>query len=197
MPLLLFLALLLAGTGAAQPATESLLYEVYKGSEPIGELRAFRRVENGHTYYRMSSAVTFRVLFEVRLNYLLESTFKNGRLTHSLTHNEMNDRERDRGKVEWQGNRYLVTLNDDDPHPLQHAGIVHNMATIYYEEPQGAIQVYSEKFGVHVPMVPVSAHYFEMVLPDGQKNYYRYEAGRCVEVTCHHTLSTIYFRLRD
>ncbi|MGB3618118.1 MAG: DUF6134 family protein [Catalinimonas sp.] len=194
--LCLLLAAVLGGPSVCR--AQALLYDVYKGDDHIGQLHALRRQEGTQTHYLMSSAVKFRVLFEVRLDFRSESTFDGSYLRRSFTRNQLNDRERDRSVVTRKGDGYEVARDDDDVVSLTHPGIEHNMSTIYYQEPAGLSRIFSDKLGAFAVLTPVAPHEYEMVLPDGQVNYFRYdEQGRCVEVECRHSLSTIYFRLRQ
>ncbi|WP_143017138.1 DUF6134 family protein [Catalinimonas alkaloidigena] len=175
---------------------QQLIYDVVKGDKVIGQLRSNRHGGPEQVAYLMESTVTFRVIFEVQVDYFLECSFKDGKLVKSVTRNLVNDDVRNQSQVFWNGSQYKVVC-DDDTRMLDHPGIRHNMASIYYEEPQHITQVFSERYGEFLPLRNVRAGLYEMTLPDGQVNLYQYEDGVCTEVTVQNRLATIYFRLRE
>ena len=175
---------------------QQLRYDVVKGDKVIGQLYSNRRRDADEVYYLMESSVTFRVIFEIQIDYFLECSFQDGKLVKSVTRNLVNDDVRNQSQVQRSGNQYEIVC-DDNTWMLNHPGIEHNMASIYYEEPRQVTKVFSERYGEFLSLRNLRTGLYEMTLPDGQVNLYKYEEGVCTEVTVQNRLATVYFRLRE
>ncbi|MES2731312.1 MAG: DUF6134 family protein [Bacteroidota bacterium] len=169
-------------------------YDVFLNDKLIGGLDIKRNTKDGLTYYLMRSDVNFRFLFKMTLNYTFETTYQNEMLIAGTTQNVMNDNVKSSSKVTWNGNHYLLQV-DNDRSVLKNKRINYSMVSLYFQEPRQIAQVFSERYARFLPIKPLSDHRYELVMPDGKKNYYSYVNGICQSVEVNHTFGKIIFKL--
>ncbi|WP_298740983.1 DUF6134 family protein [uncultured Chitinophaga sp.] len=89
------------------------------------------------------------------------------------------------------GTRYMIDL-EGDKSTLDNVQIRHSVSDLYFTEPQQVTSVYSETLGKLLSIKPLGNGAYELSLPEGKKNIYRYQKGALVEVEVNHTLGKAY-----
>lgn len=85
------------------------------------------------------------------------------------------------------GSRYMIDL-EGDKSTLDNVEIQHSVSDLYFTEPRQVTSIYSETLGKLLSIKPLGNGAYELSLPEGKKNIYRYQKGALVEVEVNHTL---------
>ena len=173
---------------------QKLTYKIFLNKDMIGTLVATRDIQTDHVNYVMQSSMTVHKIINVDVEYSLKSSFSHGKLIQSTAYQKINKKIQTNTLTQWDGAQYNIKTKDDNL-VIKNKVINNNMCSIYYYEPIGISQVYSDAFGKFLPVKPVAAHRYEVVLPDGKKNYYNYSSGICYLVETDQLFSKIIFRL--
>ena len=91
---------------------------------------------------------------------------------------------------------YHISLLND-PQKVITKPITYSMVSLYFKEPKGVDMVYSERYGEFLDIDKLEDHRYRLYLPDGREIVYNYENGNCVEIEVDHSLTTLYFKLRE
>jgi hypothetical protein len=67
---------------------------------------------------------------------------------------------------------------------------------LYYHEPIGKKLIWSDSFGKFLPIRLSGNHRYELILPDGKKNFYTYNYGICSMVETEQFFTKLIFRLK-
>ncbi|WP_424962859.1 DUF6134 family protein [Ekhidna sp.] len=159
--------------------SQTLHYEVIKGSKKLGDMTVYRQQSENGVKYEINSEVTFRILFSFTVNYESTSEYQYGKLINEYTHNKLNGNTQKKSTIWFDGEKYTLDLNGSRTNfkpPIKYS-----VATIYYEEPKDGQKVFSPQFGDYLAFEKVGDHVYEMESPDGT-NIYTYTNGICSEV---------------
>lgn len=85
------------------------------------------------------------------------------------------------------GSRYMIDL-EGTKSTLDNVEIQHSVSDLYFTEPRQFTSVYSETLGKLLTIRPLGNGAYELSLPEGKKNIYRYQKGTLVEVEVNHML---------
>jgi hypothetical protein len=85
------------------------------------------------------------------------------------------------------GSRYTIDL-EGTKSTLDNVEIQHSVSDLYFTEPRQITSVYSETLGKLLTIRPLGNGAYELSLPEGKKNIYRYQKGALVEVEVNHML---------
>lgn len=85
------------------------------------------------------------------------------------------------------GSRYMIDL-EGTKSTLDNVEIQHSVSDLYFTEPRQFTSVYSETLGKLLTIRPLGNGAYELSLPEGKKNIYRYQKGALVEVEVNHML---------
>lgn len=185
---------LLALASVLSLQAQQLKYDVYLNEKKVGLLEAKRTAKDGIAQYLIQSNVNFRMMFKLNLNHTFESTYQNDMLIKASTRSMMNDNVKATSKVTWNGTFYQLEVKDEHS-VLKNSRIIYSMVLLYFREPRQITQVFSERYGVFLTIKPLAEHRYELLMPDGKKNYYSYRNGVCYLVEVQHTVGQIVFKL--
>lgn len=88
-------------------------------------------------------------------------------------------------------NKYSITKRDGKSYSINHNGersvlnntdIIHTVAELYFFEPHHITSIFSELQGAFLPLRSLGDGLYELTLPEGKKNVYKYEKGTLVQV---------------
>lgn len=116
-----------------------------------------------------------------------ESHFQKGVLLHSISLNYGNDQLKEKTITrQVDEKRYEVTFFGENSKKRSMVYLTGDIAltvtTLYYAEPVGHKQVYSERYGKLCLLKRLAAGSYELLFPDGKKSIYNYQKGICSEV---------------
>ncbi|MDQ3537071.1 MAG: hypothetical protein M3421_15750 [Bacteroidota bacterium] len=175
---------------------QELNYTILWKNDSIGFLKANRGPSNNFVKYNIQSDVSVRFLAKVDMVYKFENIYSNGVLVKGTSSNFVNDKKRSFTLIKWDGKNYTAQVDDDEV-SVPNKPIKFSMTSLYYKEPIGLNEIFSERFAVYCAINEISPHKYELTLPNGKKNYYTYKDGICTLVEVNHAIATFYFKLQD
>lgn len=188
---LFIIAILISGSLAAQ----NIRYNVVKGSKTIGSMD-INRIQNGNSVrYDIKNDVEFTLLFSFTSVYWLSETFENGLLQKGDSHNLFNGRKQKYTNVERVDGKYYVS-EDGVRSYITSKDVSYTVSNLYFTEPVGITEVFSQWFGKYLTMKKIGDHFYEMTSPDGV-NTYKYKDGICTEVKVSRDFATFYFKIQE
>lgn len=116
-----------------------------------------------------------------------ESHFRKGVLIHSTSLNYGNDQLKEKTVTrQVDDKRYEAVFSGENSKKRSAVNINGDIAltvtSLYYEEPIGHKQVYSERYGKICTLKRLAEGRYELQFPDGKKSIYNYQKGICREV---------------
>ena len=172
-----------------------LHYEVLRKGKVIGYLDAMKKDNGSIVEYSMESNVKISLLMDFALYSKVFGSFNNGILTSGSIIRRVNGKDKANSKITWQNDRYLI--QDKDESIELREKITYTTACLMHEEPVNLQRIFSENYKRFIPIKLVKPHQYELLLPDGNRNFYTYANGICVSAEVNTTLSTAYFRLKN
>jgi hypothetical protein len=179
-----------------QLSAQELSYDIIWKGDSIGFLTATKKPVKNVTRYQIDSQASIRFIAKVDLDYYFENIFSNGVLVKGISKHSMNNKLKSSSSIKWDGNRYFATVDDQEVN-LDKKAVKTSMTSMYYQEPVGLKEIFSERYAVYCSIEPVGPNKYELTLPNGKKNYYTYEGGICTLVEVNHPMATFYFKLRQ
>jgi len=161
-------------------ASVEFVYEISVGSKSIGELHAVRRQQADSTVYLVTSDIDAQVGFHVVQDYRLESVYRNGILERSEIYNVINDKIRADTKIFREGESYIALKGGSKV--LDQGPVEYSIARMFFSEPEGFRQVFSENFAEDIECNPEESDWLTkycLRLPDRTKVMYYYDEGIC------------------
>jgi len=175
------IVLLLTSTGTGTKI-QKFEYEVIVYNRIIGTFSASKTDLNQQSVYRLQTNISTRIIKKIDYDFAMMSSYEDSKLIHSDLKNYMNKELRKSSTVDFDGSKYLIKTENET---LTHNEMVvyYSSASLYFEEPIGRKFLFSENYGINLPISEVSAHKYMVKLPNGDKNYYEYLNGEvvCVE----------------
>lgn len=178
-------------------ATEqTLTYVILLSDDVIGNMTVKRfQQSSDRSEYLVESHINVQKIVAMDIDYRINSVFENGKLMHSTVVQTANNKIHTNTKTEWDGNFYRIT-SLEGKHAIRERLIEHNLTTLYYYEPVGMKVIWSDSFGKFLTIKLCGNHRYELILPDGKKNFYTYNYGICSSVESEQFFSKLTFRLK-
>ena len=181
--------------GASSNGLQPLHYDIVFNDNPIGRLAVTATATGTGVRYRADGLVVVHLLGEKSMKTLIISTYRDNTLTESSFLDKLNGKTKHDSRVIREGTGYRIQVNEDLSR-LANRRISYSTSSLYYQEPVGMKEVFSERHGQFCRLSPLGNHTYELVQPDGRKNRYRYVDGVCQEVEVNQRFFKFYFRLR-
>jgi hypothetical protein len=182
--ILLFIAT--AVSGQTNATVHQLKYAVMRNGAEIGWICLSKSEADNQSTIRLTSEVSVRLLFKFTVKANEQAEFSNGKLVHSYIYRKMNGNVKADRHTRFTGNGYEVS-DPSGKKELNLNYVNYNMNCLYFQEPVGIAQVYSDNFQQFVPIEKKPEGYYIVKLPDGNSNQYYYKNGVCVAVHVNHT----------
>jgi hypothetical protein len=179
------------GIYSHQASGSILHYEVKVGFIGSGRL-SVERIFHGINDYSLKIEGDVKIPFK-KIRYYTLSRFVESRLSNSDVTKHINDELKDKTTVRLQQSVYHIQI-DDKKSQLKDE-VSYTVAQLYYREPKGIEQIFSEKFGAFCPMISKSQGVYELRLPDGIRSEYHYAHGICTYVRTRLMGQTVEFKL--
>ena len=184
------MVLLLLAMGCTIPAhtqTKHFTYNIRQNGKAVGTLHVKEATAKGKVSYHAQSHVQTRFLISFDIKAVEEAHFENNILVASSIRRTMNGSEKKDQSILLQGNRYVVT-NDNEKEVMSIYPIRHTLLTLYLNEPIHYTQIFSDVFKRLLPVQKIAAHHYKVHFPDGNYNEFFYQRGVCTKIIIHNTL---------
>ena len=192
---LLLVMLILPLLLLAQPKTA---YSVKLAGKKIGEI-TISKIHNGNIdTIEVNSEVNFKVLWS---KYFRQTTsivtFKNNGLTSSYTNIRLDHELEDSTALILTKNKYQGYRYPNEQVELADLSISYSSVKLYFEEPVGKSEIFSERFLANCPIKVIGEGKYRLYLPNGKQNTYTYVNGELIEVFVDRTWFNIRFCKED
>lgn len=175
-----------------------LIYDVYSDDKHIGEIQAVLRADGSTRFYEMKTKVEYRVLFKtMQFDNLIASQYHGEVLSEASSTDHLNEKLRSQNRVLRTREGYQVQEDDKKASTLTVPTIRHCLASIYFTEPKGISQVFSQRLAALIPIREVAPHKYAVELSSSKTNYYYFKNGICTEVEVNHWFDDFHFKLRQ
>jgi len=161
-------------------------FEIRLGSHAVGTVEARCNVNGNARHMEIKSKLETRFISKFTDIYC---DYSNNVLVQSRVTRSSGKNSDDSKNITTQreGNRYLINV-EGEKSALNNIEIQHSVSDLYFTEPKQVSRVYSETLGRFLALKATGNGEYELSLPDGKKNYYRYQKGALREVEVNHTL---------
>lgn len=120
-------------------------YKVESSDKLVGRIAATRSVDGDYVQYDVTSTVAMTILFEIKVEYKLQATYKNDVLVSSSATVYLNGRTQSDMNCERTGDHY--TLLSDGHTTRIYEDIKWSSAKLYFTKPDDVRKVFSETDG--------------------------------------------------
>lgn len=174
--------------------TYQLRYDVIRNDKVIGYVNSVKTEKNNTTEYILESNVAVDMLFEMKIYSRISGIFSNGQLTDGKILRRINGKDKANARFVWVRDKYFIQ-EDKKTREFKNK-IFYTTACLMHREPYNMKQIFSENFQKFIDVTETAPHHYTLHLPDGNKNFYRYENGICIQAQINTTFTTAYFRLK-
>lgn len=156
--------------------------DVMMDNSPCGEINVIAKKQGKQTEYEMSSNVKVKMLFEITMEGKTSDVFKDGKLFSSCAKRTSSiGSENKETKLLWDGKKYNITKGSDEPTTFI-TPITYCLTHLYFNEPIGISQVFSEMQATLLPLINLQNHQYQLLVNDSKKDVYTYAKGKLVKV---------------
>ncbi|PWT77910.1 MAG: hypothetical protein C5B59_02780 [Bacteroidetes bacterium] len=175
---------------------KTIHYTVYHNGSEQGTLRLYENVESNIVRIRIESDVKMRILVMISVQTIEEAIFEKGILVSSYLSRIVNGNEKVKQQVQATGFSYQLKERSGTSQ-LPYYPIRASILWLYYTEPVGLREVFSDNFQKYVPVEKVDSCRYRVKFPNGHENYYTYHNGVCTKVEVDQSLFHLDFVLNE
>lgn len=175
---------------------QNLKYTLIVNNKNIGYVYATQSKEKNFTYYKIQSRAKVEIFITFMNDFIMNTTYKDNVMTESFTERRVNDGITDYCKIRLEENTYVIDYKSQKKY-LKDYKLQYSVACLYFIEPKGLKSIFSESYGQFLPIKEIAEHQYELTLPSGQKNYYHYKDGICVDADIFNAFTKVYFKLAE
>jgi len=183
---LLLLLFITTAVSGQSPGNRVLKYVVLRKGNEIGWINLNKSEIGNRSIINLSSEVSVRMLFKFTAKANERSEFMNGKLMNSYIFRKMNGNVKADKHTRFTGHGYEVEESSAKKE-LNINLVTYNMNCLYFQEPVGISQVYSDNFQQFVSIEKKPEGYYKIKFPDGNSNNYYYKDGVCAAIHVDHT----------
>lgn len=172
---------------------QNLHYLIRLDNEQMGDMHA-TKTKGSKEKYLMESKIKVEKMIKIDLFYKIEAIFEKNILLVSNAIESANGKEHINSETKKNKVGYTVKTKRETK-TISHKGITNNLCKLYFEEPVGITNVWSDTFGQMLTIKPVGEHRYELILPNGKSSFYSYLKGICTLVETEMMFGKITFSL--
>lgn len=170
---------------------QTLQFNVFKGDDVVGSVRAMRSEIAGRTIYIMTSHSEFDIIWKQVVRSSAIAEYINGSLNSCSTSMRVNDAVRDSSSMVHGADRCYV-------HPIVPFDCDRNTewttARMYYEEPLSQPSIFVESVLRECPLTRSGPNTYLLTLPNKHTNRYTYLNGILQEIHIDRSFFDLVFR---
>ena len=186
--LLITLLLLIPVFSISQNAV--LKYKIVEDGDVIGWLSLEKKIAGNTSQLVMNSEVNTRMIFAIKVSVKESASFENGKLLSSSLYRSTNGHIKMDKQTKLNGSAYEVFENNAKEN-LEFSFIGANLLCLYFKEPVGIKQVYSDTHEDFRPVAVTDDGGYKVKFPDGSSNCYYYQGGICTKIKVKHTFYSV------
>lgn len=174
-------------------AGQELRFNIYKGDARVGQIQAHRSTQAGRTSYSIVSQAEISVLWKQIVRTRMQVEYQGLQLLNCHSSLNLNGSLRDSSHLSLHGGERWAYVHPRPPFRL-HSANAWTTARMYYEEPVGRSSILVESVLQDCPIRRTGPGSYEEVLPNNDRNRYRYVNGELMEVQVDRLLVNLVFR---
>ena len=179
LALLLFVTTAVSGQSTSNFKT--LKYTVYRNGDEVGWINLSKFDADNRSTIDLASEVSFHILFKFTVKASEKVEFMNGTMMHSYIYRKMNGNVKADKHTRYTDHGYEVE-EASGKKELDIKNVMYNVDCLYFKEPVGISQVYSDNFQQFVAIEKKPKGFYRIKFPDGNSNDYYYKNGICAAV---------------
>lgn len=179
LPCIVFLAVM------SLPLTaQTNTYEVRVANHAVGTIEARRNVSG------QSKSISIKTHIQVMLSKVnsdISNEYTNDILTQARSSRITGKNGEDKQTTtRREGNAYTIVSNGERQ-VLGNTEILHCVGDLYFNEPKHVTRTFSESLGKFLTIKALGNGSYELQLPEGKRNVYKYDNGTLIQVEVDHT----------
>lgn len=161
---------------------QTIHLDVMMDDTKCGDINVIAKKQGLQTEYEMTSNVKVKMIFEITMEGKTNDVFKDGKLFSGNAKRVSSiGSENKETKILWDGKKYTITKSSNDPSTVA-TPITYCLTDLYFREPIGISQVFSEMQGTYLPLTNLQNHQYQLQVNDSKKDTYTYTNGKLVKV---------------
>ncbi|MBO9731642.1 MAG: hypothetical protein J7623_23575 [Chitinophaga sp.] len=172
-----------------QANAQTNTFEVRVGNHAVGTIEANRKTSGA------AKSIIIKTRIQVMLSKInsdIVNEYSNNVLTNAKSSRIKNGDDKKSTITIRNGKEYTITV-DGEKSVLNNAEIEECVADLYFTEPRQLTRVFSETLGRFLPLKSLGGGMYELSLPEGKKNVFKYENGTLVLVEVNHSFGKAIF----
>jgi hypothetical protein len=166
-------------------------YEIRFSNHVIGNVTAHCKVNGAARNISIQSNVDMKLL--AKFNLSISCDFDNNILIRSKAiKSSGKDADKDKTIVTQKEAKHYSIVHNGEKSVLNTTEILHSVGEMYFVEPHQINRIFSETLGIFLTLNSLGNGLYELLLPEGKKNVYKYEKGTLVQVEVSQTLGKAY-----
>jgi len=178
--IVMLVALLLLLSAVLSAQSQSRNYKVVRNGKEIGWANIQKTVDSNAVFYAFASEIKTSFIFTFSSSAREMSEFRDGTLCHSYFFRKLNGTIKADRHTRLIGSNYEV-VNKSEKKRLGILPVTYNTLCMYFEEPVGRKQVYSDNYQCFLDIKRESDGGY-MITYDGTSNSFYYSNGACSKI---------------
>lgn len=174
---------LLAYTSINNETTEveKISFNIIKKNSRIGYIDIEKTSLNKITTYTLDSEVKVKVVFNFSAIGREKSIYKDDTLIFSSIYRKLNNKVKLNQSLFFVNGKYLLKKKNKKEE-INIDVINSNLVTLFFYEPVGIQEIYSDKYKKMVKITPIGNSRYKVVLPNKSTSIYHYQNGKCTMI---------------
>lgn len=164
-------------------------YKIARDGKQIGWMKLQKTDSANRMMLSLNSEVKTRFIIALDIDVTDMATFEEGRLIHSATIRRTNNRTKLDKQTRRRGTKYEVS-QEGKTQVHSFPVIRANLLSLYFFEPAGLQEIYSDMHERFIPVKRVKDGSYEVKFPDGNSNLFYYANGLCTRIQIKHSFYT-------
>ena len=176
-----FFLLSMSSSDKEVPKVEKVSFSIIKKNSTIGYIDIEKQSLNETTTYIINSEVNAKVIFNFNAIGKEKSIYKKDTLIYSSIYRKLNNKVKLNQSLSFINGKYL--LKEENKNELLNIDIINrNLVTLFFNEPNGIQEIYTDKYKQMVKIDPIGDRKYKLILPNKSINIYHYENGKCTTI---------------
>ncbi|MBD0776842.1 hypothetical protein HPE56_03465 [Maribacter sp. ANRC-HE7] len=154
----------------------SLLFDIIMNDKVIGSLEATRTTDGSQTIYKSLTSIKTKIIKDVEVDYEYNVIFEKSILKKANVDILINQKPHVKTRTGLKDKNYYVIKNGK-PKTVLHQAIDYTTVLLFFREPTGINECFSEQGGSLNAIVALGNHSYKKINAKKQENIYYYKNG--------------------
>ncbi|RLD27041.1 MAG: hypothetical protein DRI75_10450 [Bacteroidetes bacterium] len=160
---------------------EKISFSVIKKNSSIGFIDIEKTSIDETTTYIINSEVKAKVIFNFNVIGIEKYIYKSDTLIYSSLYRKLNNKVKLNQSLSLVDGKYF--LKEKNKNEVLDFNIINsNLVTLFFFEPVGIQEIFSDKYKKMVNITPFGKGKYKVVLPNKSTSIYHYENGKCTTI---------------